>query len=106
MVNPNGTPGCSRSSVNAVDGVATNDLRREQNLDNPLVSPETWRQVDEKQRAAHDRIPGLEGVAGAGKTLPGWLAGQRIGQGSFDAIASPITQMFNFTRYAPATSSC
>ena len=27
-----------------------------------------------------------------------WLAGQRIGQGSFDAIASPITQMFNFTK--------
>jgi phospholipase C len=27
-----------------------------------------------------------------------WLAGQRIGQGSFDAIASPITQMFNFAK--------
>jgi phospholipase C len=27
-----------------------------------------------------------------------WLAGQRIGQGSYDAIASPITQMFNFTK--------
>jgi phospholipase C len=26
-----------------------------------------------------------------------WLGGQRIGQGSFDAIASPINQMFNFT---------
>jgi phospholipase C len=25
-----------------------------------------------------------------------WLAGQRIGQGSFDSIASTITQMFNF----------
>ena len=25
-----------------------------------------------------------------------WLGGQRIGQGSFDAIASPINQMFNF----------
>jgi phospholipase C len=25
-----------------------------------------------------------------------WLAGQRIGQGSFDGIASPITQMFDF----------
>jgi phospholipase C len=27
-----------------------------------------------------------------------WLAGQRIGQGSFDAIASPINQMFNFSK--------
>jgi phospholipase C len=27
-----------------------------------------------------------------------WLGGQRIGQGSFDAIASPINQMFNFTK--------
>jgi phospholipase C len=25
-----------------------------------------------------------------------WLGGQRIGQGSFDSIASTITQMFNF----------
>jgi phospholipase C len=25
-----------------------------------------------------------------------WLNGQRLGQGSFDAISSPITQMFNF----------
>jgi phospholipase C len=27
-----------------------------------------------------------------------WLGGQRIGQGSFDAIASSITQMFNFNK--------
>ena len=27
-----------------------------------------------------------------------WLGGQRIGQGSFDSIASPITQMFDFSR--------
>ena len=27
-----------------------------------------------------------------------WLAGQRIGQGSFDSIASTITQMFNFNK--------
>ena len=27
-----------------------------------------------------------------------WLHGKRIGQGSFDAIASPINQMFNFTQ--------
>jgi phospholipase C len=27
-----------------------------------------------------------------------WLAGQRIGQGSFDALSGPITQMFNFTK--------
>ena len=26
-----------------------------------------------------------------------WLGGQRIGQGSFDAIASPINQMFDFS---------
>ena len=58
------------------------EMRKGQNLDNPLVSPETWRHVEEKhphlsdsQRAAveqiltsHDRITGLEGVAGAGKT--------------------------------------
>jgi conjugative relaxase-like TrwC/TraI family protein len=58
------------------------EMRREQNLDNPLVSMETWRYVEEKhphlstsQRAAveqiltsHDKISGLEGVAGAGKT--------------------------------------
>jgi len=25
-----------------------------------------------------------------------WLGGQRIGQGSFDAIASPLNQMFDF----------
>ena len=30
-----------------------------------------------------------------------WLGGQRI-QGSFDALASPITQMFNFSRSADA----
>jgi ATP-dependent exoDNAse (exonuclease V) alpha subunit len=58
------------------------EMRRGQNLDNPLVSTETWRHIEEKhphlsasQRAAaeqiassHDRIVGLEGVAGAGKT--------------------------------------
>jgi ATP-dependent exoDNAse (exonuclease V) alpha subunit len=58
------------------------EMRKGQNLDNPLVSPEAWRHVEEKhphlstsQRAAveqiltsHDRITGLEGVAGAGKT--------------------------------------
>jgi conjugative relaxase-like TrwC/TraI family protein len=58
------------------------EMRKGQNLDNPLVRPETWRHVEEKhphlstsQRAAvehiltsHDRITGLEGVAGAGKT--------------------------------------
>ncbi|HEV3307782.1 MAG TPA: alkaline phosphatase family protein [Candidatus Sulfotelmatobacter sp.] len=27
-----------------------------------------------------------------------WLAGQRIGQGSFDALSGSITQMFNFTK--------
>ncbi len=62
------------------DNVA--EMRRGQNLDNPLVSTETWRHIEEKhphlsasQRAAveqvltsHDRITGLEGVAGAGKT--------------------------------------
>jgi phospholipase C len=26
-----------------------------------------------------------------------WLDGQHIGQGSFDSIASPINQMFNFS---------
>ena len=58
------------------------EMRKGQNLDDPLVSPETCRHVEEKhphlstsQRAAveqiltsHDRITGLEGVAGAGKT--------------------------------------
>jgi conjugative relaxase-like TrwC/TraI family protein len=62
------------------DNVA--EMRRGQNLDNPLVSTETLRHIEEKhphlstsQRAAveqiassHDRITGLEGVAGAGKT--------------------------------------
>ena len=62
------------------DNVA--EMRRGQNLANPLVSTETWRHIEEKhphlstsQRAAveqiassHDRITGLEGVAGAGKT--------------------------------------
>ena len=58
------------------------EMRRGQNLDKPLVRTETWRQIEEKhphlsaiQREAvgqiltsHDRIIGLEGVAGAGKT--------------------------------------
>jgi conjugative relaxase-like TrwC/TraI family protein len=58
------------------------EMRRGQNLDNPLVSTDAWRHIEEKhshlstsQRAAveqiltsHDRINGLEGVAGAGKT--------------------------------------
>jgi len=62
------------------DNVA--EMRRGQNLDNPLVSTEAWRHIEERhphlstsQRAAvgqiltsHDRITGLEGVAGAGKT--------------------------------------
>src|SRR5580658_6086677 len=62
------------------DNVA--EMRRGQNLDNPLVSAETWRHIEQRhphlstsQRAAvgqiassHDRITGLEGVAGAGKT--------------------------------------
>src|SRR5271168_3400870 len=62
------------------DNVA--EMRRRQNLDNPLVSTDAWRHIEEKhshlstsQRAAveqilssHDRITGLEGVAGAGKT--------------------------------------
>jgi len=57
-------------------------MRMGQTFDNPLVSSETWRYVEEKrpqlstsQRSAveqiltsHDRITGLEGVAGAGKT--------------------------------------
>src|SRR5216684_3673432 len=58
------------------------EMRRGQNLDSPLVPSGTWRQIEGKhphlstsQRAAveqiltsHDRITGLEGVAGAGKT--------------------------------------
>jgi phospholipase C len=32
-----------------------------------------------------------------------WLAGQRIGQGSFDAIAGPINGMFDFTQTPSAT---
>ncbi len=62
------------------DNVA--EMRRGQNLDSPLVSTETCRHIEGKhphlsssQRAAveqiansHDRITGLEGVAGAGKT--------------------------------------
>jgi len=58
------------------------EMLRGQNLDRPLVSPETWRHVEEKhphlsasQRAgveqivtSHDKIVGLEAVAGAGKT--------------------------------------
>jgi conjugative relaxase-like TrwC/TraI family protein len=62
------------------DNVA--EMRRGQNLDTPLVSTDAWRHIEEKhshlstsQRAAveqiltsHDRITGLEGVAGAGKT--------------------------------------
>jgi ATP-dependent exoDNAse (exonuclease V) alpha subunit len=57
-------------------------MRAGQNQHEPLVSSETWRAVEEKhahlstsQRAAveqivssQDRITGLEGVAGAGKT--------------------------------------
>jgi phospholipase C len=31
------------------------------------------------------------------------LAGQRIGQGSFDAIAGPINGMFDFTQTPSAT---
>jgi phospholipase C len=27
-----------------------------------------------------------------------WLAGQRVGTGSFDGIANSISQMFNFTK--------
>ena len=27
-----------------------------------------------------------------------WLGGQRIGQGSFDGIANPITQLFDFSK--------
>jgi conjugative relaxase-like TrwC/TraI family protein len=62
------------------DNVA--EMRRGQNLDNPLVGTDAWCHIEEKhshlstsQRAAveqiltsHDRITGLEGVAGAGKT--------------------------------------
>jgi conjugative relaxase-like TrwC/TraI family protein len=58
------------------------EMRKGKNLDNPLVSLDTWRHIEEKhphlstsQRTAveqiltsHDRITGLEGVAGAGKT--------------------------------------
>ena len=58
------------------------EMRKGQNQNNPLVSSETWRHVEERhphlstsQRAAveqivtsHDKIVGLEGVAGAGKT--------------------------------------
>jgi len=35
-----------------------------------------------------------------------WLGGQRIGQGSFDAIASPINQMFNFSKLRANGTLC
>jgi conjugative relaxase-like TrwC/TraI family protein len=58
------------------------EMRKGQNLDNPLVSADTWRHIEERQPhlstsqrtaveqilTSHDRITGLEGVAGAGKT--------------------------------------
>jgi flagellar biosynthesis GTPase FlhF len=58
------------------------EMRAGQNRHEPMVSSETWREVDGKhahlsasQRAAveqivssQDKIVGLEGVAGAGKT--------------------------------------
>jgi phospholipase C len=33
-----------------------------------------------------------------------WLGGQRIGQGSFDSVASSIAQMFNFAHYRTGAS--
>src|ERR1700686_1489272 len=68
--------------VNGYERDTVAEMRRGQNLANPLVSTEAWRHIEEKhphlstsQRAAveqiassHDRITGLEGVAGAGKT--------------------------------------
>jgi phospholipase C len=35
-----------------------------------------------------------------------WLGGQRIGQGSFDALASPIDQMFNFNKLRTNGTLC
>jgi phospholipase C len=29
-----------------------------------------------------------------------WLGGQRIGDGSYDALSGPLTGMFNFSRHA------
>jgi phospholipase C len=35
-----------------------------------------------------------------------WLAGERIGNGSFDGIASSISQMFNFSKIRTLTTLC
>ena len=35
-----------------------------------------------------------------------WLDGQRIGNGSFDAVAGTINGMFDFSRIAPTTEGC
>jgi phospholipase C len=56
----------------------------------PLVVVSPWALENFVDHTVTDQTSGLRFIE------DNWLGGQRIGQGSFDAIASPINQMFNF----------
>jgi phospholipase C len=58
----------------------------------PLLVVSPWARVNFVDHTITDQTSVLRFVE------DNWLGGQRIGQGSFDAIANPITQMFDFSQ--------
>ncbi len=58
----------------------------------PLLVVSPWAKTNYVDHSITDQTSVLRFVE------DNWLGGQRIGQGSFDAIANSITQMFNFSQ--------
>jgi phospholipase C len=58
----------------------------------PLLVVSPWARVNYVDHSITDQSSVLRFIE------DNWLGGQRIGQGSFDALANPITQMFDFSQ--------
>jgi len=87
-------PGTCGNSVTALPGVdpkTTHALGRcGYGPRQPLLAISPWSKKNFVDHTATDQTSVLRFIE------DNWLGGQRIGQGSFDSIASTITQMFNF----------
>jgi phospholipase C len=60
----------------------------------PLLVVSPWSRVNFVDHSITDQSSVLRFIE------DNWLRGERIGQGSFDAIANSITQMFDFSQNA------
>ena len=89
-------PGACGSSANALPGINSNNPhalgRCGYGPRQPLIVVSPWAQENFVDHTITDQTSVIRFIE------DNWLGGQRIGGGSFDAIANSISQMFNFSQ--------